>query len=291
MINKKSVVLFLSSLFALLIIFGVLSFLRQNNTTTYEDSNEPIFLAASFSGKTEKNLAEWETEILNRKSSVSQARVSYTESIAKSALTEYFKAKNANAAINEEEIAKKIIQTTSTESLKKEIEFVEYQLFDLKIIPETNQETLREYGNELGKASTKNAYDRTYGDEFEIFNQAMVQNDPIEYEKLKPIIANYEKLIADIIKIETPTSIAGKHLDIINSLSAVNGSIREFNVFLTDPIRGLFVLGKYGKYASDLRNTLKALDKIMKENAVNFTTTDPGYSIERAANVSIENQQ
>lgn len=289
--RKKSLVLTLSSLFALLIIFGVFSITRKQNVVTYSATNEPVFLTASFAETDKKDLESWENEILNRKSNVSSARASYTETIAKSALTEYFKAKNANAAINEEEIAKKIIQTTSTESLTRKIEFVEYQLSDLKIIPETNQEALREYGNELGKASTKNVYDRTYGDEFEIFNQAMIQNDQTEYEKLKPVIENYEKLIADILKIETPTNIAGKHLNIINSLSAVNGSIREFNVFLTDPIRGLFVLGKYGKYASDLKNTLKELDKTMKENKVNFTNTDPGYSIERAANVSIENQQ
>ena len=290
MIRKKSLVLTLSTLFALLIIFGVFSFVHKKNVVTYSAESEPVFLAASFAETDKKDLESWETEILNRKSSVSQARVSYTESIAKSALTEYFKAKNANAAINEEEIAKSIIQNMGTESLKREIEFVEYQLSDLKIIPNITQETLREYANKLGKAYTKNVYDRTYGNEFEIFKRAMQLNDPVEFEKLKPVISNYENLISDLLKIETPTSIAGTHLDIVNSLSAMRGSLGELTMFLDDPIRGLFVFGKYGKYGLNLKDSMKKLDKTMKENGVNFINTDPGYSIERAANVSIENQ-
>src|SRR3989338_1022800 len=151
MISKKSLVLTLSTLFALLIIFGVFSFVHEKNVVTYSAESEPVFLAASFEEKDGKNLADWENEILNRKSSVSSSRTSYTEAIAKSALAEYFKAKDANAAINEEEIAKTVIQNSSLENLERKIEFVEYQISDLKIIPDTNKEALKKYGNTLGE--------------------------------------------------------------------------------------------------------------------------------------------
>jgi len=191
--NKKSAILILSSLFAILIIFGVFSFVHKQSVVTYSAPNEPVFLAASFEETNKQDLENWETEILNRKSNVSVARASYTETIARSALAEYFKAKDANAAVNEEEIAKSIIQKTSKENLERKIEFSEYKIADLKITPDTNKESLKKYGNKLGEAAIKNVYDSVSGNESEIFNRAMNQNDPAEYEKLKPIILNYEK--------------------------------------------------------------------------------------------------
>ncbi|MEK7552420.1 MAG: hypothetical protein AAB534_03330 [Patescibacteria group bacterium] len=291
MISKKSLVLTLSSLFALLIIFGVFSFVHKENVITYTAPNEPVFLTASFAETDKKDLENWETEILNRKSSVSSARTSYTETIARSALTEYFKAKDANAAMNEDEIAKSIIQKTSTESLERKIEFLEYQISDLKIISDTGKEALKTYGNTVGEVAIKNVYNGTSGNEFEIFTRAMNQNDPVEYENLKPIISNYEKLISDLLKIETPSSLASSHLKVINSLSAIAGSIKEFNVFLTDPLRGIFILAKYGRYGLELQNAMKEIDASMKKNQVNFINTDPGYSIERTANASLPPKQ
>lgn len=272
-------------MFALALVLVVWSSAQKNSKEIYSASLEPAYLEVEAVKTDNGDLADWEKEILDRKTAPALTRVNYTEAVSRSVLEEYFRAKDAKAFVNEDDIAKNIIRLNSLEN--QGVEYKKYSISDLKITPRDDQETLKKYGNKLGEASIKNAYDTKYGSEFEIFTKAMQFSSIEEFKKLEPIIESYQNLLKDLLKIETPANLATIHLGIINSISGLQESLNEISIFTDDPFRGFFVMTTYAKYSTELQSYMKELNTFMKNNGVIFDENEAGYSIEKAAEISL----
>ena len=289
---KKTLIISLSLVFSLALILGIW-FIAQRNSVVYSANNQKTFLEARLGERSKAEVfSEWERDVLenNDHLSGSSASNNYPDMVGRGLLQEYFRAKESNVAINEEEeeIAEKILAMSLPE--KYEIEYKEYEVKNLNISSKNDAESFKNYGNKLGEASTKNIYDASEGNEIEILMRAVQLEREEEFAKLTPIIKNYENLIKDLLAIETPAELASVHLNIINSLGKMTASVKQFNVMLKDPFRGLFVMASYSRYGADLKDYMKELNNFMKSKEITFGENEPGSSIERAANASLQTQ-
>ena len=266
-------------------------FVAKRNSVVYSANNQKAFLEARLEERSNAQVfSEWERDILenNDRISGSSENNNYTDMVGKGLLQEYFRARESNIAINEEKIVKDILAMTLPE--KYEIEYKEYEVKDLNISSKNDTRSFKNYGNKLGETSTKNTYDTSEGNEIEILMRAVQLEREGEFSKLEPIIKNYESLIKDLLAIETPAELASVHLNIINSLGKMTESVEQFNVMLKDPFRGLFVMASYSRYGADLQDYMKELNNFMKNKGITFGETEPGSSIEKAADASLQIQ-
>lgn len=285
---RKILVIGSAVFFSLLLLLGIWYFGGRSRVDVYssENLNNPDALETKFNNQPKETLNDWEKQILDRNSYTPSNEGDYTNNVARGVLEEYFRAKQANTEVNEE----KLVENTLSQVLPQNynISYKEYKISDLKISTDNSVQSFKNYGNKFGEVSSKNVYDTTWGNEFEILTRGIQLNRESEFARLNPIIKNYENLILDFLKIETPSEITSTHLNILNSLSQILSSVKEFHIIMTDPFRGIFVMTSYANYTANLHDYMKELNKLMENKGVVFNESDPGFSIERAANISIE---
>lgn len=161
-------------------------------------------------------------------------------------------------------------------TLKAETKDRLYSQADIRISNSSDLTALREYGNRLGEISLANKAKETNGDKFAILKRAAEENNPAVLAELDPIVATYTGLVSDLLVLETPSSIASRHLDFINALSMVRSDIVAMQAAFEDP---LAVLMHIKRYSDDARGVALALDHIrtaLTESGVAYASGESG---------------
>lgn len=280
---RKSIITIIGAIvFSLVIIVTAASVELGAERELVYKSDQPIIRTES----PNNSLAVWEKEILERRQMIIP-RVSgvYADELAKGVLEEYFQAQKNKERIDEEEVIKKIFDKNPVEQEILRKSAPEYRISDLKISARNGKEDLRLYGNKIGEISQKYSFSANIPNPNDILAKAMQLNSPAELKQLEPVIKNYDNLISEYLKLETPTETASPHLEMINALNGVKISIQNFETVLADPVDGIFILGNYAGYGSDLREALSKISEYLKKNDVYFSENDPGYVIEKVLKI------
>ncbi len=280
---RKSIITIIGAIvFSLVIIVTAASVELGAERELVYKSDQPIIRT----GSPNNSLAMWEKEILERRQMIIP-RVSgaYADELAKGVLEEYFQAQKNKERIDEEEVIKKIFDKNPIEQEILRKSASEYRISDLKISARNSKEDLRLYGNKIGEISQKYPFSANVPNPNDVLAKAMQLNSPAELKRLELVIKNYDNLISEYLKLETPAEIASSHLEMINALNGVRISIQNFETVLSDPVDGIFIISNYAGYGSDLREALSKISEYLKKNDVYFSPNDPGYVIEKVLNI------
>lgn len=280
---RKSIITIIGAIvFSLVIIVTAASVELGAERELVYKSDQPIIRTES----PNNSLAMWEKEILERRQMIIP-RVSgaYADELAKGVLEEYFQAQKNKERIDEEEVIKKIFDKNPIEQEILRKSASEYRISDLKISARNSKEDLRLYGNKIGEISQKYPFSANVPNPNDVLAKAMQLNSPAELKRLELVIKNYDNLISEYLKLETPAEIASSHLEMINALNGVRISIQNFETVLSDPVDGIFIISNYAGYGSDLREALSKISEYLKKNDVYFSPNDPGYVIEKVLNI------
>lgn len=280
---RKSIITIIGAIvFSLVIIVTAASVELGAERELVYKSDQPIIRTES----PNNSLAMWEKEILERRQMIIP-RVSgaYADELAKGVLEEYFQAQKNKERIDEEEVIKKIFDKNPIEQEILRKSATEYRISDLKISARNSKEDLRLYGNKIGEISQKYSFSANVPNPNDVLAKAMQLNSPAELKRLELVIKNYDNLISEYLKLETPAEIASSHLEMINALNGVRISIQNFETVLSDPVDGIFIISNYAGYGSDLREALSKISEYLKKNDVYFSPNDPGYVIEKVLNI------
>ncbi len=280
---RKSIITIIGAIvFSLVIIVTAASVELGAERELVYKSDQPIIRTES----PNNSLAMWEKEILERRQMIIP-RVSgaYADELAKGVLEEYFQAQKNKERIDEEEVIKKIFDKNPIEQEILRKSAPEYRISDLKISARNSKEDLRLYGNKIGEISQKYSFSANVPNPNDVLAKAMQLNSPAELKRLELVIKNYDNLISEYLKLETPAEIASSHLEMINALNGVRISIQNFETVLSDPVDGIFIISNYAGYGSDLREALSKISEYLKKNDVYFSPNDPGYVIEKVLNI------
>jgi len=137
---------------------------------------------------------------------------------------------------------------------------VVYNAKSLNVQPNSNQTTVTNYLNILVKNDGQmvSSYNQT-GDEVDIINDAILNQNQSEIVKLDPIIQSYQTLLSNMLKAPVPEDATAINLEIVNSISAVLYDLQAIRQSFSDPVKALPALASYKQ---DYTNMGLAIQKI-----------------------------
>jgi hypothetical protein len=140
-----------------------------------------------------------------------------------------------------------------------------YVSLNIKIINKNDSETLRIYRNKLYEI-IKNRTSSIKDDPFSVIMNAMPTESEKELAKLNPIIIQNKAFIADLLKMEVPSSAATLHLSLLNASSNLLSNLEDMREIIRDPVRGLTGVGNYPQSITNLNLSLKNFTEFFIKN-------------------------
>jgi hypothetical protein len=85
---------------------------------------------------------------------------------------------------------------------------------------------------------------------------------------LSAILAVYKNMENSLLKTETPYSISGTHLSLLNSVYKVSEILNESRNISKDPLRVTVYLSKYNEFSENISNDFETLTSYFRQNGI-----------------------
>ncbi len=217
-----------------------------------------------------------ETAVKNFLENASEDTTNSTEKLSQEFFAEYLSAKQSDASMSDAQkealIGNLIAKEASTNS-----SFKKYTLEDIHVVTDGSQETIHSYGNTLGEIIITNST-ADLQSELSILQSAIANQDKKKLDDLDPIIARYQKVIDQSLKIDVPPTASLLHLNFINAVSGLTESISKMKFVIDDPLVSLKSLSLYSDNRDALVKAITDLASYFKENGVVFNKDEYGYT-------------
>jgi hypothetical protein len=133
----------------------------------------------------------------------------------------------------------------------------------------------KEYGNAvirlISKYPTTNFNNVVY-----VIGQAGSKEDPKELEPLNEIQQGYQSLARDLLKTPVPPTLAPLHLQTINDLVDMAGTMDDIDTLFTDSVRSLGGLELYQALNNETIRVFISIAQSFKQNGILFNADEPG---------------
>lgn len=243
---KKTFLIFLSIAFGGLIILGAIkitSATKSGASNGLQNIGDDIWKSALSVIPGDKS----DTRVMKgtlEPSEVGESSATTTAIIARKLLSEYvlYQKNTSNAEISDADAA------TIASSLIQEVTLPpkqQYKLSDLNISSNNSMSAGISYKNSLNTLVSRQAASEKTENELTIVSQAMDSGDEATLEKLNTKVANYEQLIGNLLVLETPSSLAELHLNLLQSYETLRAATVGFQSILLDPAIGMAALTEY----------------------------------------------
>jgi hypothetical protein len=148
---------------------------------------------------------------------------------------------------------------------------VVYTLQNLIIASNSSQATVQNYINIFVKNSDQmSADEKQNGNEVDIINDAILNQDQNEIAKLDPIIQSYQTLLLNMLKAPSPANAAELHLGFVNSVSQVLADLQAIRTAFTDPVKALAAVNSYKQDYTDMGVAIEKLIIYMQTETKSF---------------------
>ncbi len=223
-----------------------------------------------------------ETEKVAATQQASSTPVSATDKISRQLFTQYMAIKQSGGEITpevEQQLIESIIAQNNFGSLASKI----YVPENLKTISDS-PEAIKDYGNALGKIILDNAFTQKDSkgmpvNELTIIDQAMQRNNKAELDRINKITESYENIIARMLALEVPQSVALIHLDIINYFGLAIKADKDLQQLFVDTATAFGGITAYKAASFGLSNSLTTLRQYFIEAQVAYNRSEPGYTM------------
>jgi hypothetical protein len=144
----------------------------------------------------------------------------------------------------------------------------QYTLDDIKISENNEDSDQEDYYIATGLLFEKYKNDGV-GSELETTEiMASTGKASSEENKLVKISAAYKKFAKEMLSVETPSSLAQYHIQIINNANNTGIAVLNMSKIISDPIVGIEGISQYGKYSEDLITSVKSLESFLSIDAI-----------------------
>lgn len=132
----------------------------------------------------------------------------------------------------------------------------------------------RIYGNVVGSILTRpiNTEKETV-----ILLRALETDNPEELDKLKVKLSAQENMLQDLKGTVVPSSAAAIHLELLNTLYALNQTLKDMQQAFTDPLVMMRAMTRYESEAIALGKAIINIRTYLVEKGITFEATEPGY--------------
>ena len=178
----------------------------------------------------------------------------------------------AGKTMTEEEKTK--VVNDSIIELSANIRDKQYTQADIRSVAQNDLAAFREYGNTLADLfltpSAKNE------PELAILDRALQANDPELLAPLRPIEEAYGRMVSGILDIQTPSALAGRHVDLLNTLSLIQADIAAMRQVFSDPLGSLVRIRRYKNDGQALPRALDDIRTALETQGVVYTSGESG---------------
>lgn len=162
----------------------------------------------------------------------------------------------------------------TNQSLTKEFTDTPYVRQDINVGSDTSIGALRAYGNAVATVAISNAPPRGTENELTILNRALVRNDPDILKGLDPVIASYENMVKDMLRVSVPSTLVKEHLSLINVYQALLNDIRSFRTTFEDAMPSMVRFRRYQADVEALYLAISALYLKLDQAGIAWTDAD-----------------
>mgnify|MGYP001616874854 CR=1 FL=1 len=198
-----------------------------------------------------------------------------TGALAQTLFSQYIGAKGAGGGVIDDTAKKELVDAVVTQ-VRNESESKKHSLAEIKTSPDNTVARLNTYGNTLADTILTHTA-RAKENELIIVGQAVEKKDEKLLEKLPPIESMYRDLIKSLLLIETPSSLAQLHVNVINSYEGILAAMQNMKLVLQDPLNGAMGITQYVNTLKSLQSSIILMGDYFLENKVYFDKGERGY--------------
>lgn len=163
----------------------------------------------------------------------------------------------------------------TTEDLNQYLYDDEFTKEDINISYDNSTNALKNYGNRIARITEENSIEGDSENELDILNRALKTSNETEIEKLDPIIASYEGLVADMLSTPVPESMIKEHLSLLNVYQAILNDLKAFRNVFNDAVVSIIRYQRYVADALALYTAIENLYQKLSEAGIQWTESDP----------------
>ncbi|MDD5068037.1 MAG: hypothetical protein PHS53_01555 [Candidatus Pacebacteria bacterium] len=198
-----------------------------------------------------------------------------TEKLSREFLAQYLGTNPSGGTLTDAE-KNALIGNLTAESITP-FTYKRHSASELKVLPDGSAETIRAYGNILGKIIVLNTKIKLES-ETTILQSALAGEDKEKLKELDPIIARYTTIVSQGMKISVPPTAAELHIHFMNALTDLAESASRMKVVFEDPLTTLKSLSAYSEAETELTTSIADLQDYFSKNGVVFNKNEYGYT-------------
>lgn len=223
--------------------------------------------------------SDWEsviassTLIKNTGNNSTNTPLTATDIVARDLFAKYLAVKQGGGKLDsktEEELIQSVL--TSTDLTPR---YRMYTEGELKITENNDLESLKNYGQNMGKILQSNMVKNT--NDILIIQKSIDTNNKELLSQLDEKITAHRKVISASMLIQVPSSAVKIHLKFINTSSKELSSLINLRNIFDDPISGLFAISNYTNTLNEFTVFYNESNQFFSEKNIAFSVNDPGY--------------
>ena len=166
------------------------------------------------------------------------------------------------------------IISTSLSSSIEEREIESYSTNDFNIVS-SNINSIRKYGNDLGRIIKENPIDEEPG---EILLFALQNKSQTDLDKIFDISNIYKKASTEILKTEVPSDAKILHLALINIMGQIEKDLVKMSNSFEDPVGAMASTQNYALNTGKVNKVMRRIRAyVVEDNGVNYSPEENGH--------------
>jgi len=194
-----------------------------------------------------------------------------TEKFSERFLEDLVRTSAGRELTEEEQVA---FVTESISSLVAEVAIKLYTRANILVVGDNTLADHRAYGNAVADILLRNSIQNE--NELVIMERAALNDNPSELAALEPIAQAYAGMVADMLKLATPSGFAAEHVDLLNMLALIESDIRAMRETEKDPLNALVHTQRYIDDATGLYTALNNIRTKLESAGIAYTSGEPG---------------
>src|SRR3989339_375785 len=223
----------------------------------------------------------WQDELTNVVPSTNQVATKedlsengVTDTVATTLISNYIALKQNGSLTGES--AQKLIDQTIEYVEKNSSQTALISESGLNIVSDNGKTSISQYGENLGMIFKTNK-PKVVRNEMEIITQIVESKDSNKMSDLNTIIAVYEKILAELIKMPVPKSFVKAHLDMTNGVKGMIMALTEIKSVLSDPVKSLSAMELYQEGSTIFIQAKQATNIFIIQNNIVYKQGTGGY--------------
>ena len=152
-----------------------------------------------------------------------------------------------------------------------------YSISDLNLIG-TNKESLKNYGNDIGKIIKEYNSSRNESD-MEVINRFVQSQSEANAKEIDFLIKLYQNTAQKLLIMTVPQSLTQYNLSLLNSMFNFSEALKNIQQIFKDPVWAMIGIQQYQQEYLRIERSLQDISRYFTQEEIFFNQNDNGYYI------------